>query len=417
MSSAIAALIGLALAIVLIVKKLSPVYSLMIGALTGGLLAGWGLEQSITLMLGGVKDITPAILRILAAGVLSGVLIKTGAAASISHSVVKALGRKHVYMAVAFSTMLLTGVGVFIDVAVITVAPIALMLARKLSLSRASLLLAMVGGGKCGNIMSPNPNTIIAAENYDAPLSSVMASGVIPALIGLVATVYLIVPLMPKRNESAEFVEEVEDGTLPPFWASILGPVVAVVLLALRPLFDISIDPVIALPVGGVVGLFATRSWKRSSECLSYGLEKMSTVAILLIGTGTLAGIIKASEIKDVLIAMLSGWEAGGVIMAPLSSALMSAATASTTAGATIASASFAQTVLGAGVAAVWGAAMTNAGATVLDHLPHGSFFHATGGSVGMQIKERMRLIPYETLIGLLLTLLSLGLYYLCTLF
>lgn len=417
MSSAIAALIGLALAIVLIVKKLSPVYSLMIGALTGGLLAGWGLEQSITLMLGGVKDITPAILRILAAGVLSGVLIKTGAAASISHSVVKALGRKHVYMAVAFSTMLLTGVGVFIDVAVITVAPIALMLARKLSLSRASLLLAMVGGGKCGNIMSPNPNTIIAAENYDAPLSSVMASGVIPALIGLVVTVYLIVPLMPKRNESAEFVEEVEDGNLPPFWASVLGPVVAVVLLALRPLFDISIDPVIALPVGGVVGLFATRSWKRSSECLSYGLEKMSTVAILLIGTGTLAGIIKASEIKDVLIAMLSGWETGGVIMAPLSSALMSAATASTTAGATIASASFAQTVLGAGVAAVWGAAMTNAGATVLDHLPHGSFFHATGGSVGMQIKERMRLIPYETLIGLLLTLLSLGLYYLCTLF
>ena len=79
MNSAIAALIGLALAIVLIIKKLSPVYSLMIGALAGGLLAGWGLEQSISLMLGGVKDITPAILRILAAGVLSGVLFKTGA--------------------------------------------------------------------------------------------------------------------------------------------------------------------------------------------------------------------------------------------------------------------------------------------------------------------------------------------------
>ena len=417
MNSAIAALIGLALAIVLIIKKLSPVYSLMIGALAGGLLAGWGLEQSISLMLGGVKDITPAILRILAAGILSGVLIKTGAAASISHTVVKALGRRHVYMAVAFSTMLLTGVGVFIDVAVITVAPIALMLARRLSLSRASLLLAMVGGGKCGNIMSPNPNTIIAAENYDTMLSSVMAAGIIPALIGLVVTVYLIVPLIPKKNNGYDFVEEVEEGTLPPFWASILGPVVAVVLLALRPICGISIDPVVALPVGGIVGLIATNSWKRSSECISYGLEKMSTVAILLIGTGTLAGIIKASEIKDVLIAMLSGWEAGGVIMAPLSSALMSAATASTTAGATIASASFAQTVLGAGVAAVWGAALTNAGATVLDHLPHGSFFHATGGSVGMQIKERMRLIPYETLIGLLLTLLSLAIYYICTLF
>ena len=417
MSSAIAALIGLTVAIVLIIKKLSPVYSLMLGALLGGLLSGWGLDGTIGIMLSGVKDITPAILRILAAGVLSGVLIKTGAAASISHSVVNTLGRKHVYLAVAFSTMLLTGVGVFIDVAVITVAPIALMLASKLSLSRASLLLAMIGGGKCGNIISPNPNTIIAAENYDAPLSSVMATGVIPAIIGLIVTVYLIVPLISKKKDETLYFEEVKHESLPSFAASIAGPVVAVLLLALRPICDISVAPVLALPVGGIVGLLTTRSWKRSSECISYGLEKMSTVAILLIGTGTLAGIIKSSEIKDVLIAMLSGWEGGGVIMAPLSSMLMSAATASTTAGATIASASFAQTVLGAGVAAVWGAAMTNAGATVLDHLPHGSFFHATGGSVGMQIKERMRLIPYETLVGLVLTFLSLGMYYICTLF
>ena len=417
MNSAIAALIGLALAIVLIIKKLSPVYSLMIGALAGGLLAGWGLETTVSTMISGVNDITPAILRILAAGVLSGVLIKTGAASSISHSIVKTLGRKHVYMAVALSTMLLTGVGVFIDVAVITVAPIALLLASKLSLSRASLLLAMIGGGKCGNIMSPNPNTIIAAENYNAPLSSVMGVGIIPAVIGLLITVYLIVPLLSKKKDESLYVEEVRDESLPSFLSSISGPLVAVILLALRPICDIKIDPVIALPVGGIVGLLATRSWRNSSECLSYGLEKMSTVAILLVGTGTIAGIIKASEIKDVLIAMLSGWDAGGVIMAPLSGSLMSAATASTTAGATIASASFAQTVLAAGVASVWGASMTNAGATVLDHLPHGSFFHATGGSVGMQIKERMRLIPYETLIGLVLTFLSLGMYYICTLF
>lgn len=417
MNSAVAALIGLVLAIVLIIKKLQPVYSLMIGALAGGLLAGWGLETTVNTMIGGVNEITPAILRILAAGVLSGVLIKTGAAASISHSIVKTLGRRHVYLAVALSTMLLTGVGVFIDVAVITVAPIALLLASRLSLSRASLLLAMIGGGKCGNIMSPNPNTIIAAENYDAPLSSVMGAGVVPALIGLVVTVYLIVPMMSRKKDESLYFEEVKDESLPSFFASISGPLVAVILLSLRPICDIKIDPVVALPAGGIVGLLMTRSWRKSSECLSYGLEKMSTVAILLVGTGTIAGIIKASEIKDVLIAMLSGWDAGGVVMAPLSGSLMSAATASTTAGATIASASFAQTVLAVGVASVWGASMTNAGATMLDHLPHGSFFHATGGSVGMQIKERMRLIPYETLIGLVLTLLSLGMYYVTTLF
>lgn len=414
MNSALAALIGLVLAIVLIIKKVSPVYSLMLGALAGGLLSGIGLVQTVDHMLSGVKDITPAILRILAAGVLSGALIKTGAAASISQSVVKGLGQKHVYLAIAFSAMLLTGVGVFIDVAVITVAPIALMLGRKLSISKMKLLFAMIAGGKCGNIMSANPNTIIAAENYGAPLPSVMAAGVVPAIIGLILTVYVILPLMSsKGNAALEYdpVEDREESQLPSFLAALAGPLASIALLALRPLLGIVIDPMIALPVGGFVTILATRSWSRTAESLTFGLEKMSGVAILLVGTGTIAGIIKASEIKDVLIAMLSGWEAGGVVMAPLSAILMSAATASTTAGATISSASFSQTVLASGVSAVWGAAMTNAGATVLDHLPHGSFFHATGGSVGMSIKERMRLIPYESAVGLILTAMSLVSY------
>lgn len=414
MNSAIAALIGLILAIILIIRKVSPVYSLMLGALAGGLFSGIGLEATVGHMLSGVKDITPAILRILAAGVLSGALIKTGSAAAISQAVVRGLGHKHVYLAVALSAMLLTGVGVFVDVAVITVAPIALMLGKQLSLPSFKLLLAMIAGGKCGNVMSPNPNTIIAAENYDAALPSVMAAGVIPGIIVLFVTVYLIIPLIPTRKVPADDYSTAgaDDGLpLPSFGASLAGPLVAILLLALRPLFGIVIDPMVALPIGGLVTIIATRSWKLAGESVTFGLEKMSVVAILLVGTGTIAGVIKASEIKDVLIALLSGWEAGGVVMAPVSAILMSAATASTTAGATISSASFSQTVLAAGVSSIWAASMTNAGATVLDHLPHGSFFHATGGSVGMSIKERMRLIPYESLVGLLLTILSLSSY------
>lgn len=414
MNSAIAALIGLILAIILIIRKVSPVYSLMLGALAGGLFSGIGLEATVGHMLSGVKDITPAILRILAAGVLSGALIKTGSAAAISQAVVRGLGHKHVYLAVALSAMLLTGVGVFVDVAVITVAPIALMLGKQLSLPSFKLLLAMIAGGKCGNVMSPNPNTIIAAENYDAALPSVMAAGVIPGIIVLFVTVYLIIPLIPTRKVLADDYSTAgadEGLPLPSFGASLAGPLVAILLLALRPLFGIVIDPMVALPIGGLVTIIATRSWKLAGESVTFGLEKMSVVAILLVGTGTIAGVIKASEIKDVLIALLSGWEAGGVVMAPVSAILMSAATASTTAGATISSASFSQTVLAAGVSSIWAASMTNAGATVLDHLPHGSFFHATGGSVGMSIKVRMRLIPYESLVGLLLTILSLSSY------
>lgn len=419
MNSALAAVIGLLLSIVLIIRKVSPVFSLMLGAIVGGLLAGWGLETTVTHMIGGVKDITPAIVRILAAGVLTGMLVKTGAASTIAHSIIKALGEKYIYLALALSAMILTGMGVFIDVAVITIAPIAIIMGNKLQLSKFKLLLAMIGGGKCGNILSPNPNTIIAAENFDAPLSSVMAAGIVPALVGLVVTVFVIIPLMPK-GELMKGDEAIEpkgneakkDEQLPSLWRSLLGPIVTIILLALRPIAGIVIDPMIALPVGGVVGILATGKWRETANCLSYGLEKMSGIAILLVGTGTLAGIIKASAIKDVLVGMLAGWSNGGTFMAPIAGALMSAATASTTAGATIASASFAEAILAAGVTAVWGAAMTNAGATTLDHLPHGSFFHATGGSMGFSVSERLRLIPYETLVGLILTLGSIATYF-----
>lgn len=414
MNSALAAVIGLLLSIVLIIRKVSPVFSLMLGAIVGGLLAGWGLETTVAHMIGGVKDIAPAIVRILAAGVLTGMLVRTGAATTIAKSIIKALGEKYIYLALAISAMILTGMGVFIDVAVITIAPIAIIMGCRLHLSKFKLLLAMIGGGKCGNILSPNPNTIIAAENFDAPLSSVMAAGIVPAIIGLIITVFVIVPLIPKGDLMVgdEATERDNEEALPALWRSLLGPIVTIILLALRPIAGIVIDPMIALPVGGVVGIIATGKWRETAACLTYGLEKMSGIAILLVGTGTLAGIIKASAIKDVLVGMLAGWSSGGTFMAPIAGALMSAATASTTAGATIASASFGEAILAAGVAAVWGAAMTNAGATTLDHLPHGSFFHATGGSMGFSVNERLRLIPYETLVGLILTLGSIGMYF-----
>ena len=55
----------------------------------------------------------------------------------------------------------------------------------------------------------------------------------------------------------------------------------------------------------------------------------------------------------------------------------------------------------------IGGSATNDAGATVLDTLPHGSFFHATGGAVNMKINERLKLIPYEAAIGLTITIVS----------
>ncbi|UZW66661.1 GntP family permease [Priestia flexa] len=410
--SALGAVVALVVAIVLILKKVSPAYGMIAGALIGGLVGGVDITNTVALMMEGAQGIIPAVLRILAAGILAGVLIESGAAAVIAETIVKKLGEARALLALALATMILTTVGVFVDVAVITVAPIALAIAQKANLSKPAILLAMIGGGKAGNIMSPNPNAIAASDAFNVPLTSIMAAGIIPAAFGIVVT-YLIAKKLVKKGAPVQLAEiEVNNADkLPAFLPAIIAPLVTIVLLSLRPLFDINIDPMIALPIGGIVGAIVMGRGKKLNDYAVSGLGKMTGVRIMLLGTGTLAGIIANSGLKDVLIEGLSALGLPGYVLAPASGIFMSAATASTTAGTAVASQVFSSTILEMGVSALAGAAMVHAGATVLDHLPHGSFFHATGGSVNMEIKERLKLIPYESAVGLTLAILSTLIY------
>ena len=405
----IGALIGLFVAIILIIRKVQPAYSLILGALVGGLIGGASLQSTVDVMIGGAKDIMPAILRIVTSGGLAGVLIQTGAAAKIADQIIKTLGEKRALFALALSTLILTSVGVFVDVAVITVAPIALAVGKKLDYSKIVVLLAMVGGGKAGNIISPNPNTIAASENFGVELSSLMAANIIPAIVGLIVTVVLAT-LLAKKNKGEKIeLNDSDDNNqeLPSFATAIIGPVVTIILLALRPIAGIAIDPLIALPVGGLVGVIAMGKFKQLNEYITFGLSKMMPVAVLLIGTGTIAGIIKASTLQATTISILDAFNIPEFMLASISGILMSAATASTTAGTTIASATFGPAIMAVGISPISGAAMVHAGATVLDHLPHGSFFHSTAGATNVNISERLKLIPYESAIGLTMTIVS----------
>ena len=408
--SALGAIIGLFIAIGLIFIKTPPIYGLLTGALIGGLIGGANLAETVQLMIGGAQGMMTAILRILAAGILAGVLIESGAAESIARTIIGKLGETRALFALALATLLLTAVGVFIDIAVITVAPIALIIAKNASISKSAILLAMIGGGKAGNIMSPNPNTIAVSEAFNAPLTSVMLAGVIPGIAALFVTYFVAKKISAKGVfVDAQELESDEDKTneLPTFVKAISGPIVAVILLSLRPIADIVIDPMIALPVGGLMGSLIMGKFKGIIDQASFGLSKMTPVAILLIGTGTIAGIISNSTLGEVLIDGVASLGLPVYLLAPISGIVMSAATASTTSGSIVASSVFSGALMESGIAALGGAAMIHAGATVLDHLPHGSFYHATGGSVLMSFKDRLKLIPYESLIGLTITVVS----------
>ena len=139
---------------------------------------------------------------------------------------------------------------------------------------------------------------------------------------------------------------------------------------------------------------------KEMGHYFTAGLAKMSGVAMLLVGTGALAGIISNSSLKDVIISGIETLGLPAFMLAPIAGMMMGAATASATAGTTLASQIFGPTVVASGIAPLAAAAMTNASVFVFDGLPHGSFFHVSAGGVNMGINERLKLLGYEAING-----------------
>lgn len=420
------AMLGLVVAIVLIFKKVNPLYSLLTGSIIGGLAGGANLSQTVEIIINGANSVVPAVIRVIAAGVMAGILIDSGAAEKIAETIVEKLGEQKALLAIALATMVITSVGVFITVSIIIVAPIAISVGKKVGVSNSSILLSMIGGGKAGNIISPNPNTIAVAKGFNVDLASVMIKGFVPAVGGLIIT-YFVAKLI--SNKGVTIIQgydcecEVAATAInekPSFAKAIIAPAVAIALLSINPIANIlnieslktfKIDSMIILPVAGLIGLIAMGQFKKVVKYTNSGLNKMTGVALVLIGAGGLAGIISSSNLSSVIVNGINVLGISSTFLAPISGVLMSGATASTATGAIVAAGTFGNAILSSGLEPLSAAVMVHTGATVMDHLPHGNFFHVSGESVNMSIKDRMKLIPYESLIGATMCIIATIIY------
>lgn len=415
------ALAGLAIAIILILRKLNPVYALFLGAIVGALIGGANLEQTVSVLVSGTQSVMGTVLRVLAAGILAGVMMESGAAEAIAQAIVRKFGGSKAILALALATMVITAMGVFIPVAVLIVAPIALSVGNKMGISKVALLLALSGGGKAGNIISPNPNTIAAARGFDLDLSHVMLAGLIPAVCGLIVTVILASVLKKKgimvtTEEAANGTDTANTAVYPPLSRAIVAPLVAIVLLMINPIGSISgiealarlkVDALYILPLAGIIGMLAMGQGNKVLQYTSSGLSKMTATVLILIGAGGIAGLISASDLSNQVVHLIELSGISGTFLAPISGILMAAATASTSTGVIVATGSFGQAILDMGTAPLAAAVMVHTGATVIDSLPQGTYFHVTADSMKMTIKQRMGLIPYEALVGGTMTIVA----------
>ena len=407
------ALIGLALAIYLILKKLNPVYSLMLGAIIGALLGGASLTGTIDILVKGEQSVMGTVLRVLAAGMLAGVMMESGAAETLARTIVDKLGDRMAILSLALATMVITAVGVFIPVAVLIVAPIALEVGRRMHISKLALLVALSGGGKAGNIISPNANTIAAAKGFGLELSQVMIADFIPAVVALIVTV-IVARLLVKKGDAvmeADLGDMVDSdtGNLPTLGQAMVTPILAIVLLLLNPigqvahltlLTKVNLDATYVLPFAAIVGALVMKKGRELRDYARVGMTRMTDVVLILIGAGAIGATITSSNLPQLLIKGVEASHMPGVLLAPISGILMAAATASTSTGVILATGSFAKAILGFGVAPLAAAAMVHTGAIVIDQLPQGNYFHVTANAMHMDLRQRSQGILYEAMVG-----------------
>ena len=418
-------ILALALSIFLIIKKLNPVLSMFLGVFVGALVGQASLPEMLNIVILGSRQVVGINIRIIAGGVLAGALIETGAAESIARGIVKGLGEKRALLAITLSSMIVVGVGVFIPVALLVVSPIALSVAYKANISKFTAILAISGGGKAGNMISPNPNALAAAESFDMSLSSVMLNGFLPALAALAATMVICNLLKQKHFKVADSDISDSDGNsadLPPFKRAIVAPALSVGLLMLNPIGDIlgiafidsqslPMDPFYVLPIGAVVGIFAMGKGKQATDIATKGVLRMAPVVLMLFGAGAIGGLITTSVFPAMISDVLSAIGLEYAFLAPISSTIFSSVTGSNAAGVIIGGESFAGDILQAGVPAIAGAVMLHAGGGFIDVMPHGNIFLATQQSMNCSMAERLKVVPYEALVGGIMTATAVLMY------
>lgn len=418
------ALAGLALAIVLILLRLAPTYALILGAIVGGFIGGANFAEVIQILISGTQSVQGTVIRIIAAGVFAGVMMESGAAETIAKVIVDKLGGTKAMLSLALATMIITAVGVFIPVAVLIVAPIALSVGNKMGYSKVALLVALSGGGKAGNIISPNPNTIAAAGGFNLDVNQVMLGGLVPALFGLVVAVILASIIKYKgtkvTDEEAAELEKAGSSHLPPLSKALVTPVIAVVLLMISPigsmlgiesLAALKIDSLFILPFAGIIGTLALGRANKMVDYCTAGLNRMTPTILIIIGAGAIGGLITASTLPAQVVALVESSGLSGVFLAPIAGVLMAAATASTSTGVILATGSFADAIINTGVAPLAAAVMVHSGATVIDHLPHGTYFHVSRNAMGMTMKDRIKVGLFESMVGLTMTIVAVIMY------
>lgn len=177
----IAALVGLALLLVLIIKfKIHAMISILIGAITIGIVAGMPFADIVLAVNDGIGNTLKGIALLVGLGSMFGEILEaSGGAQTLAISMVKKFGDKKAAWALGI-TGLIVAMPVFFDAGLIILIPLAFSLAKRTKRSTLFYAIPLLAGLAVGHaFIPPTPGPVLVANMLGVDLGWVILVGLI----------------------------------------------------------------------------------------------------------------------------------------------------------------------------------------------------------------------------------------------
>lgn len=424
----IAALIGLALLLLLIIKfKIHAMLSILIGAVTIGLIAGMPFSDIVTAVDDGIGNTLKGIALLVGLGSMFGAILEaSGGAQTLAVTMVKRFGDKKAAWALGI-TGLVIAMPVFFDAGLIILIPLAFSLAKRTKRSSLFYVIPLLAGLAVGHaFIPPTPGPVLVATMLNVDLGWVILVGIFCGTCAMIVAGPVWGSICGRKfdvpvPDHVANQEDFDESKLPSFGTVvgiILIPLVLIVLKSLagvipalagiEPVLSFLGQPFMALLLATLVAMFllGTRHGYTLPELEKIMTKSLEPTGLILLVTacgGVLRYMLQYSGLGDVIGNAVASANLPLVLVAFLVAALVRICVGSATVAMTMAAGIIAAMPGISELSPMYLACVTAAvagGSTVCSHF-NDSGFWLVKSLVGLDEKTTLKTWTImETLVG-----------------
>ena len=424
----IAAVVGLILLLVLIIKfKVQAMVSILVGAITIGLVAGMPLSAIIDSVNQGIGNTLKGIALLVGLGSMFGAILEiSGGAQSLAVTMVRKFGDEKAAWALGL-TGLVIAMPVFFDAGLIILIPLAFSLAKRTNRSTLYYAIPLLAGLAVGHaFIPPTPGPVLVATMLGVDLGWVILVGIVCGTFAMIVAGPIWGKFCGKKYmvpvpEHVAQQEDIDESKLPRFWTIIgiiLIPLVLIIansvakvipaLSSIQPVLAFLGEPFVALTIAVIAAMFLLGfkhgySKEELEKIMTKSLEPTGMILLVTACGGVLRYMLQNSGLGDVIGNAVASASLPLVLVAFIVAALVRISVGSATVAMTMAAGIIAAMPGIGELSPLYLACVTAAiagGSTVCSHF-NDSGFWLVKSLVGMDEKTTLKTWTImETLVG-----------------